>query len=95
MAGVSKADGNDNEKVVHLSFREVRKAVTESVIAWDDFIRGLDETMKPRKAVAEMTRGEFMPLLVTFVKRKREEKLNKYRNGGRNSSGLSGRGRAV
>jgi hypothetical protein len=41
--------------------------------------------------VAEMSRRDFMVELATFVKDKRQERID----GRRNSSGLSGRGRAV
>lgn len=79
MDGLSKATGDDTEKVLHGSFDAVRKAIRDHRVSWEDFLRLVDDTMKPRVPVAEMVRGDFMPLLATFVKMKRDEQLRKWR----------------
>lgn len=54
-------------------------------------MKAVDDYNKPRTPVAEMNRKDFISELATFVKLKRQEKID----GRRNSSNLSGGGRAV
>lgn len=54
-------------------------------------MKAIDDYNKPRQSVAEMTRKDFMGELATFVKRKRQEKID----GRRGSSNISGGGRTV